>query len=384
MRRIDYLLLLLLLLALPVLGLVTVVHAQSFRSGNSVTVPAGTTVNNTLFVAGRTLNIDGNVNGDLFCAGENVTVSGRVNGDVVCAGQNLTVSGQVSGDVRLAGQNVTLGALVGGNATVGAQNFTQQSRSVISGDITVGGQDSTLNGKIGRDVAGGNNTLTIGGPVGRNITADVGHLRLESGARVAGNVTYTSANAANRSQGAEVTGKVTRHTPTQTHHGWSPYIGWAFGLYLYIACILVALVLALLLPGLFERAVTITRGHLGTTFLVGLISSIVVPVVLALLMATILGIPLALLAGLLWVLAVLLAGPFAAYLLGRRLLGGSRHAVLVMLVGAAILFLLYLLPFVGWLFWLVGTWFGLGVLLRLARGIGRPYHDADTKTPAVA
>jgi MFS superfamily sulfate permease-like transporter len=139
-----------------------------------------------------------------------------------------------------------------------------------------------------------------------------------------------------------------------------------------------AVVLVLVLPGLFERAAAVTWGRLGLTFLIGLVSSIVVPVVLVLLMATAIGIPLALMAGLMWLLAVLLSGPFTAYLLGRRILRRS-NPLLVMLVGAAVVFLLYLLPFVGWLFWLIGMWVGLGALLMLARDMRRSRNEPKTK-----
>lgn len=376
MQRLKYVLLVVGLLVLSVFGWVTMAHAHTFKSSNTVTVPVGQTVDNTLFAAGRTVDIAGTVNGDLFCAGTNVTVSGQVNGDVLCAGQNLIVTGKVSGDVRLAGQNVTLGSQVGGNATIGATTFTQQSQSTVQGDMTIGSTNATLNGTVGRDVGGGNTDLTLSGTVGRNVKANVQHLKLENTAKVAGNITYASANTLTRASGAQVGGTVTRTTPV-SHRGpaWTHLNGWLVALYFYVSFLVVALILALLLPGVLERAWIITRERLGMTFLVGLLSSILVPIVLTLLLATVIGIPLAIVAGLMWLVAVLLAGPFAAYLVGRWILRGSRNAVLVMLVGAAILFLVYLVPFVGWLIWLVGTWFGLGMILRLVGGIGRPRYE---------
>jgi cytoskeletal protein CcmA (bactofilin family) len=294
------------------------------------------------------------------------------------------VAGQVTGDVRLAGQNVTLGGLVAGNATIAAQSLTQQSRSAVNGDISLTGQDATLNGRIGRDIAASVQTVTIGGPVGRNVSANVNKLHLGSGADVTGNVSYASNNTLSQASGAQVGGTVSKHAPVAPqHHGVSAAAGWLFLLYLYVAFVVTAAVLALVWPGLFRRAATVTWGRLGMTFVVGLISSIVVPMVLTLLMATVIGIPLAILGGLLWLTAVLLAGPLAAYLLGRRILRSSTSPALIMLVGAAIVFLLFLLPFVGWVFWLVGMWFGLGALLMWGRDIRRDHgepHPAETET----
>jgi cytoskeletal protein CcmA (bactofilin family) len=379
MRRARYVFLGLLLMLLSAFSWMAVARAQSFRHAATVTVSSGQTVNSTLFAAGRTIDIAGNVNGDVFCAGANVTISGRVHGDVLCAAQNLTVTGQVTGDVRLAGQNVTLGGLVAGNATIAAQSLTQQSRSAVNGDVSLTGQDATLNGRIGRDVAGATQTLSIGGPVGRNISVNVNKLHLSSGARVTGNITYASNNTLSQASDAQVAGTVTKHAAvTHKHHGISAAAGWLFLLYAYVVLTVTAVVLVLVLPGLFERAAAVTWGRLGLTFLIGLVSSIVVPVVLVLLMATAIGIPLALMAGLMWLLAVLLSGPFTAYLLGRRILRRS-NPLLVMLVGAAVVFLLYLLPFVGWLFWLIGMWVGLGALLMLARDMRRSRNEPKTK-----
>jgi len=361
--------------AFVVAGWVVVAHAQSFRSGNNVTVRSGQTVNSTLFAAGNTIDIAGTVNGDVFCAGQNVHVSGRVRGDVLCAAQNLTISGTVDGDVRLAGQSVTLSGSVGGNATIASQSFELQSNATIARDMTMGSQHATLNGKIGRDLAAGSNSLTIIGEVGRNVQAEVGKLSLDNDAKVGGDINYTSQNTLHKSSRAVVQGSTTRHEPTkQPQKQPGMWVVWPFMLYFYITCIVASLVLVLLFPRLFEHVARGARGHLGMALLVGLAAGILMPIILAGLMITVIGIPLAVLFGLIWLVIVLLAGPVAAYLLGRLLLRRSSNALLIMLVGALILYLLYALPFIGPLFWLVGTWFGIGAIFIQWHHAGRPNY----------
>ncbi len=349
-------------LAFLVVGWAVVAHAQSFKSGNTVTVRSGQTVDATLFAAGSTIDIAGNINGDVFCTGQNIHVSGRVSGDVVCAGQNVTVTGTVSGDVRLAGQSVSLGGTVRGNATIAAQSFELQSDATVTGDMSVGGQNTVLHGKIGRDLAAGSGTVTIIGAVGRNVQADVGQLNLDNDAKIGGNINYTSQNTLHKSSSATVQGNITKHQPakSQKHIGM---LAWPLLIWLYLTGVVVSLVLVLLFPRLFEHVARGARGHMGMTFLAGLVASIVVPIILFGLMITVIGMPIALLFGLIWLVIVLLSGPFAAYLLGRLLLRRSSNAILIMLVGALILYVLYELPFIGVLFWLVGTWFGIGAIL---------------------
>jgi cytoskeletal protein CcmA (bactofilin family) len=376
MKRAKYLLIAV-LLALPVLAWVSVAHAQSFRSGNDVTVASGQTVNSTLFATGHTVDIAGTVNGDVFCAGQSVTVSGRINGDVICAGQDLTVTGTVTGDVRLAGQQVTLGATVAGNATIGAETYSQTSGGRVDGDLTVGANQTTLNGLVGRDVAVGGTTLTVASVVSRNVQFAGTDLRLASNARVGGSINYTSNNTLQKSSGAIVAGEVTKHAPSkQEKHVW-PF-SWLFALYIFVSFLVAALLLVLLLPRMFERTARTARAHMGKTFLVGFLASIIVPALLMVIFVTVIGIPFALVAGLIWLLLGILAGPVAAYLLGHYVLSGSRNAILIMLVGAAILFLLYLLPFIGFLAWLLAEWFGLGALLLQARRVGMPHYGMET------
>jgi cytoskeletal protein CcmA (bactofilin family) len=376
MKRAKYLLIAL-LLALPILAWVSVAHAQSFRSGNNVTVASGQVVNSTLFATGQTVDIAGTVNGDVFCAGQSVTVSGRVNGDVICAGQDLTVTGTVTGDVRLAGQQVTLGAAVGGNATIGAETYSQTSNGKVDGDLSVGANQATLNGRVGRDVAAGGTTLIVANVVGRNVQFAGTNVKLASNARVGGSINYTSNNTLQKSNGAIVAGSVTKHAPSskQEKHVW-PF-SWLFALYIFVSCLIAALLLVLLFPRMFEHTARTARAHMGKTFLVGLLASIIVPALLMVLLVTIIGIPFALLAGLIWLLLGILATPTAAYLLGHYILSGSRNAILIMLVGAAILFLLYLLPFIGFLVWLLAEWFGLGALLLQSRRVGMPHYNME-------
>jgi hypothetical protein len=86
--------------------------------------------------------------------------------------------------------------------------------------------------------------------------------------------------------------------------------------------------------------------------------------VLALLLATVIGIPLALLFGLIWLVIVLLSGVFAAYLLGELILRGRTNPIWTMLLGAAILILLSFVPFLDILVSLLSLWFGLGTILQ--------------------
>jgi cytoskeletal protein CcmA (bactofilin family) len=302
------------------------------------------------------------------------------------------LSGTTDGDARLAAQTINLNGEISGNVTAAAQSISSSSESQIGQDAELAAQDIVLNGTIERDTAAAATHVTLGGEVGRDLTAMTERLVLSSGSQVAGNVEYTSDNQVSRQSGAEVGGEVTRHAPKRDegaqHYGSLVGVNLGFAIYWFFAALLVALVLVLLLPRLFHAAGVRASHHLGKTFLVGFVASIVVPILILLLMITVIGLPLGLLALLVWLLIVLLSGPFAAYLTGRLLLRERTHnAIYIMLAGSALLLFLYFVPFLGVVAVLAAFWFGVGMILMQLARLPRPHYvlsdEAATSTRRV-
>lgn len=356
-----------LLAAIPIIGIAITANAQSFRTGDNITVPQNRTLNSTLYAAGQSIDVAGNVQGDVICAGQNITVSGTVTGDVLCAGQSIHINGTVEGNVRLAGQNVTISGKIGKNANIISQSFTTDSNSSIGQDVGITGQDSVLNGKVGRDLAAASGSVIVNNNIGRNIQGTINKLTLQGDATVQGFIDITSSHAIQRDNGSEVQGKITRHQPPESNNNTSWIgLGWLFTVYVLVAMLIVTLVLILVMPRAFQAAANLALRSLGRTILIGIAATIVVPIVILGLMFTIIGIPLGILVLLTWLIVLFLSGPFAAYLLGRMLLrDNARNAILVMFVGAIVLLILYLIPFLNILVLLLALWFGVGMILQI-------------------
>jgi cytoskeletal protein CcmA (bactofilin family) len=324
--------------------------------------------------AGKTIDIAGTVNGDVFCAGQTVTISGQVNGDVICAGQTVTLSGKVTGSVRLAGQTVSLTGTISANASIAGQSVTTDSNSTVGGDLSVGGQEAVVNGAVGRDLFIGGSVATIGNKVGRNVAAADDTLRLSSGAVIGGNVHYVSKNQLSQASTAQVAGQVSRSEPAKQQQRSPHWSIWAILTMLFVL-MLTALVLVLLVPRAFQTVAStaLTTGLLKT-FALGLVASIVVPVIAVGVMFTVVGIPLGLLVLLLWFSVVAVSSPFAAYLAGRLLWRKGTNSISIMLLGSVVLLLLLLIPGVNFIVVLLALWFGVGsVLLQVGR-LGRPHY----------
>ena len=354
----------------------SIAGAHNIKTGDNVSVAASETIDNTLFTAGKTIDIAGTINGDVFCAGQNVTVSATVNGDVICAGQTVRISGEVSGDVRIAAQTLNVNGEVDGNATIAGQTFTLESDSTIAGDVTLGATDAVINGSIGRDVAVGGADIILNSSVGRNIKGNVENISLSSDASVGGFIEYESFNEIAIADGADVSGEITRITPPDRDASFA--FAWGWFLYVLIASFFAVTVLVLLFPSVYRDVTNQAKKSPWKSVLIGAVVSFVAPIFLLLLLFSFVGIPLAIVLGLLWLVVAFLSGSFTSYFVGRKLLQDSKNAVAIMLGGTAVMTILYFIPVIGFFAVILSSWFGVGMLVQeLMRRTPKPDYAPE-------
>ena len=314
------------------------------------------------FFAGVSVDVSGTIDGDVYATGQSVTISGDITGDVIAAAQTITITGTVDGDVRLAAQTVT----VSGEAT--------GSGTVFASDITVTGA-----GAFGDDVVGSALTTTIAGTIGRDVLLSVDRLTISG--KVGGDVRYTSGSEAEISAGA-VTGTVERIEPPRTPepNPWAVAVGWLIGLfYALVALTLITVFAGLLLPRWLHQVTDQLMPSPWKALLVGFVASVTVPFALLVLLAIVVGAPLALAGLLVWTVISLASFVYGAYYLGRVVLRGGAHPVVTSLIGGVILIVALQIPWLNLLVWPAMVFFGVGAqLLEFSRR--RPW---STKTGPV-
>ena len=104
----------------------------------------------------------------------------------------------------------------------------------------------------------------------------------------------------------------------------------------------------------------------------GLVCLIVVPIALIILAITMIGLPLALILGALFAILLYVVKIFVGVYLGEkalRLFNKKLPIPLIwsMIAGLVIIYILFLLPFIGWLIKLAVMLWGLGVLLVIIK-----------------
>ncbi len=413
----------LLLAIISVLG--SPAWAGETRTGDIITVPSGTIVDNNLYAAGNTVTIDGTIRGNLVAAAREVIINGTVEGNVYVGAQTLVINGKVD-DVVAGTQVLQLGpnAVVSRNITNFGYSFESKAGSTVQRDVLFFGGQALIAGNVERDVQGGMNGFELRGNIGRNVDLGVGGsstgmgqyapasvsmpavaggLRLAEGAKIGGRLDYAAPQEASIGSGA-VAGPVTwKQTTNEGFKGFGGFDAISVGveqfsivsqLQRFATLLLIGLLLIWLAPRWMDRLgdtiqarplPTLGRGALGCLF--WLLLLILIPIV-TILLALLFG--LMTLGGLAWMVGIVgffseigiivafvvfvtyIAQAIIGYVIGKWLLRRlqptlAEGRVLPLVLGVLILVVLTAIPIIGGLIGLVAVLLGLGALWRWLR-----------------
>jgi len=346
------------------------------KANDIVIVGEDQVIDSNYYAAGQDIEIYGTVNGDLFLAGQNIVVdSDNINGDIFAAGSNITIKGDINGSVRLAGQRGSIEGKVARNLMFFGQSLKIEKDAVVAGHANFWGQLFNVAGKVEGNLEGGAEKIFLSGEVQDNVElylADKGNIELTDQAKVGGRLLYRAFEEIGINQNANISGgiffdKMIRH---QKGSGPSMAGGIFFGILMKLFAILIAGALLLyfwpkFLPDMQVKAFKAK----GKMFLLGLAALILAPFVIIVLLITIIGIPIALLAVLVWLILLYVASILTAWLIAtfvqEKMFKKSKWSgPMILTIGALLYIIIGLIPFIGWIF--VGIFYciALGVLLQ--------------------
>ena len=142
--------------------------------------------------------------------------------------------------------------------------------------------------------------------------------------------------------------------------GWVLWLGW--WLAVTVSLFVFGVLLLAFVPRIFPPILEVARTRVGPVILWGLIATIGLPIACAIVMVTLVGIPLGLIGLLSLALLYSLGFVIASLTLGRRLLAEPRSVYLAFFVGLIILRVVGLIPVLGGLVTLAAIVYGVGAL----------------------
>ena len=294
---------------------------------------------------------------DALLVGGSVFVEAPAAGDLILAGGEVRVAADVAGDVRVLGGRVTLDSKIGGNVTV------------IGGDVSFG-KNSNIAGNV--FIAAGK--TMIDGRVGGNIIARAAEgrdFRVSHTAQINGLINYRA-----RSENINLTQNSARggvsfeqiKTPKSADRFFH-----FFSLISLFGLLVVGLFFVSLAPKALRAFADAAIQKPIRVLLWGVVALLAIPLVVLFLALTLIGLPLALILLVGYVLVIYLANIFAGLGLGlylARLVKGKEFSnraslILIMVLGVVVLWALGTIPFVGPFIRFLAVVWGLGMIVRL-------------------
>jgi cytoskeletal protein CcmA (bactofilin family) len=341
-------------------------------------IAAGETIEGSIVITGDRARIDGTVTGDVIAMTERLQIPGRIEGNLYVFTRDLDLSGTVEGSVHTVSERARIDGAIEGSLMAVTGNFTLTQEGHVARDAWLLLEAGVLDGTFRRDVLLGGGQFEISGAIERNLDVrfvDEGILR--SGARIGGDLdVWTSGHHEfERDPNAKIGGEERVHEGRKHHqryldaylepglyiaHAISFAAAFAFGLFIYA-----------LLPRAFEVGIQTSRDFFRS-LLMGFVLLLVPPCVIVLLGLTLVGLPIAVLAGFLYITLLYGAELLVGVWLGRTLLGREDGESLwsfgrVFFVGLAAVSVASHLPFIGPPVAILCVLVGLGLVFDRAR-----------------
>lgn len=326
-------------------------HAQNV--GETVTKTG--TIRDNLYLAGGQVDVDALVRGDVVAAGGRVSIGREVKDDVTAAGGTIDIKGTVGDDLRVAGGSVNVNAAIAGDAIVAGGSVKLSPETTVAGRAWFAGRKVEVAGRFERGLEVSAATIVIAGTVRGDVALFADAITIQRGARIDGNVRYTSRQAAVIDPGAQITGQITHEPIMHEEDREIRAAGPILALLPLLSIAIAASVLFLLFPAFSVSAARTITTDPWKSLGLGLAVLATTPFVGVLLMITVLGIPLALVLLMLY-LAFLFVGLLIAvlYLADLLLLPFRRKGtpakpwqVLAILLAVIVIALIGWIPLLG-------------------------------------
>ena len=347
--------------------------AQETEAGTVVTLSSGEVREGDLYAAGEAVRVHGRLAGDLVAGAQRVLVDGQVEGDVFAAARTVDLRGAIGDSTRVVGGQVVVDATIDGDLIAGANRMQILEDTVIRGGVAAAASSLEIDGTVEEDLRAAVGELVLRGTVRGDANVIADRLDLAPDARIEGDLDYRTRLPLSPEAAARVAGAVRYEEPIDEDDEDEGGAAWSFLFWTWQAgaALLAGLLAVALFRPLVQQLASAIAGETTLGALLGFGAFLIVPVGAAVVMMTLVGLPIGIIAMILFTVALYVAKLPIAVWAGDQLLAragrpdASPYAA--MAVGILALYLLFEIPWLGGLFWLAATWLGLGAMVLSGR-----------------
>jgi len=339
-------------------------------SSGNLEVPASVSSRN-LYSFAQNLQVNTDVKKDAVVAAQNITFTGAVGDDLIAAGMNLELNGTVGGTLRAAGEEININRPIGDDVVVAAKDINISSTSSVNGDILAAAKTMQINAPVHGNISFTGGKLYINSEVGGSIFAKGQSIELGPNAVIHGSINYAAVSAITINSAAKVQGQVNRSALPQTEDAGSNLL---VRLVALVFICLIQIVGLFVLFAIFKKPVTAvvekSNSSYWNSLLIGLILTIVMPIVAIILCLTFFGIYLGIVMFFSWILLMTLGwaigtisfGVWLEAILKRKPQSVHFYAIAI---GVVIASLIRLIPVIGFIFSLILILAGVGAIAEM-------------------
>jgi cytoskeletal protein CcmA (bactofilin family) len=334
-------------------------------------------IEDDLIVIGEEIiEINGLIKGDLFVFGRQITINGNVEGDIIGLGQQITINGNVNGNIRILSQIVKFNNQTDKNINVFGQNIFFSEKSTIGKNLLFIGENIEINGKTNGNIYGKGEKIFLNGKVDKTTNLNTTSLILQPNAIIKGDLHYMAPQKAEIQSGAQISGKTFYKIPSFEKKEKKYTVAFFFWKLVFLFGFLI---IGLIFTSLFRKKTLEIIDQIKKTpwknLGFGIIYFLITPIILLLLIALLIGIPLALIGICLYFILLYLSQLFVGITIGIEIdkkirkpkENKEQNLIWQMSLGMIILIILFSIPYLGFFFKLITIWIGFGGIIENAK-----------------
>jgi cytoskeletal protein CcmA (bactofilin family) len=294
--------------------------AASVRGGNYVNIESEEIQDNLYIGAGQS-DIKAKVEGDLVVGSGESRINSEVVGDVIVLGGTVFLDGVVEGDVRILGGEVYIQGDINGELLVIGGEVHIESDSKLDNDVILIGGNIFIEGESSGDfrIIGGKVSLNNSLSGNANITTQ--NLSFGNNSFINGAVYYFAPDKAFQYEGAEINGEISynqintiRDSGVVKQAILSFISFWI--LLKFVTTLLLTFILVFVFKVFSQQTTEYGIKSIGRSLLIGILSTILIPIVVFVLFISLIAMPLSILILLAYFFFLIISFAVAGIILG--------------------------------------------------------------------
>ena len=234
------------------------------------------TIDDDLWAFSNTFRLDGSVTGDVISFAYQTDVSGKINGSLQTFTRFFRMNGSVDGSARVFAQTIVFSGYIGRSVVSAAESFTLDDGAVIGRDARVWGNQITINGTIRNNAELSSDRIEIKGTIEGDAHLSGRKIVIMPPAVIQGNLVYETKDSADLTiePGVTVIGTTTWEPHVEAPKDEKSHLG--TDILLSISSLLAAFLFGVIVVRIFrpyaEESYRQLRNRIGISFATGVAS----------------------------------------------------------------------------------------------------------------